>query len=229
MAINPATEYVNIEAPTAAYPYGSAKESTSKTSKDGTPIDKPMLDDILGFHQALLSAASIVPSGAADSVTASQYLEALQALFATAAQGALADTALQPGGVFYVGEIRQFAFNEVPTLWLELGQAVSRATYAALFAEIGILWGPGNGTTTFDLPPKGYFLRSGPIANVGEIVEDSIKAHTHTVGLQVNGEGADGAEGGNGGSAGSLTSGSTGGTETAPKHIIILECIYAGV
>lgn len=32
------------------------------------------------------------------------------------------------------------------------GQAVSRTTYAALFAEIGTTWGAGDGTTTFNLP-----------------------------------------------------------------------------
>lgn len=32
------------------------------------------------------------------------------------------------------------------------GQAVSRATYAALFNAIGVIWGSGNGTTTFNVP-----------------------------------------------------------------------------
>lgn len=31
-------------------------------------------------------------------------------------------------------------------------QAVSRSTYAALFAEIGVTYGPGDGSTTFNLP-----------------------------------------------------------------------------
>lgn len=46
-----------------------------------------------------------------------------------------------------------------PTGWLlEDGAAVSRTTYAALFAAIGITYGPGDGTTTFNLPNwKGRF------------------------------------------------------------------------
>lgn len=37
--------------------------------------------------------------------------------------------------------------------WLECnGQAVSRSTYADLFAAIGTAYGAGNGTTTFNLP-----------------------------------------------------------------------------
>lgn len=32
------------------------------------------------------------------------------------------------------------------------GSAVSRATYSGLFSKIGTIWGPGDGTTTFNLP-----------------------------------------------------------------------------
>ena len=40
------------------------------------------------------------------------------------------------------------------------GSAVSRTAYAALFAAIGITYGPGNGSTTFNLPDfRGVFLR----------------------------------------------------------------------
>lgn len=41
----------------------------------------------------------------------------------------------------------------IPTGWLACdGSAVSRTTYARLFAEIGTSYGIGNGTTTFNLP-----------------------------------------------------------------------------
>lgn len=40
------------------------------------------------------------------------------------------------------------------------GSAVSRTTYAGLFAVIGIAHGSGNGSTTFNIPDyRGYFLR----------------------------------------------------------------------
>lgn len=40
------------------------------------------------------------------------------------------------------------------------GSEVSRTTYAALYAKISARVGPGNGTTTFNLPDlRGYFLR----------------------------------------------------------------------
>lgn len=54
-----------------------------------------------------------------------------------------------------------FGSSTPPTGWLEEdGSAVSRTTYADLFAEIGTTWGAGNGTTTFNLPDsRGEFKR----------------------------------------------------------------------
>jgi microcystin-dependent protein len=51
------------------------------------------------------------------------------------------------------------------------GQAVSRSTYAALFAKIGTTWGSGDGSTTFNLPdmrgrvPAGADNEGGTPAN----------------------------------------------------------------
>jgi microcystin-dependent protein len=51
--------------------------------------------------------------------------------------------------------------SNVPSGWLYCnGSAVSRTTYAALFAAIGTAWGSGDGSTTFNLPyTQGLFLR----------------------------------------------------------------------
>ena len=55
-----------------------------------------------------------------------------------------------------VGAIIDFAIGEggtAPAGWLECnGAAVSRTTYAALFAAIGAAWGAGDGSTTFNVP-----------------------------------------------------------------------------
>lgn len=52
-----------------------------------------------------------------------------------------------------VGEVTAFAGSSAPTGWLLCdGSAVSRTTYAALFAIIGTTYGAGNGSTTFNLP-----------------------------------------------------------------------------
>lgn len=51
------------------------------------------------------------------------------------------------------GVVVPFAGSTAPTGWiLCFGQAVSRTTYATLFAAIGTTYGAGNGSTTFNLP-----------------------------------------------------------------------------
>jgi microcystin-dependent protein len=60
-----------------------------------------------------------------------------------------------------LGEIKPFAGSTVPTNFLSCdGTAVSRSTYATLFALIGITHGQGDGSTTFNLPDyRGRTLR----------------------------------------------------------------------
>lgn len=51
------------------------------------------------------------------------------------------------------GTIQGFVTQTLPSGWLECdGSQVSRVTYAALFAFTGILYGAGDGATTFNLP-----------------------------------------------------------------------------
>jgi microcystin-dependent protein len=106
------------------------------------------------------------------------------------------------------GAVMAFAMNSVPTGWLAAnGAAVSRATYATLFAAIGTTHGSGNGSTTFNLPDlRGIFVRgSGSQAvngftydggNVGGKQNDQIHDHHHehadyyqatTVSITING------------------------------------------
>ena len=50
------------------------------------------------------------------------------------------------------------------------GSAVSRTTYANLFTAIGVTYGAGNGTTTFNLPnTQGIFLRGAGSQTVGGV------------------------------------------------------------
>jgi microcystin-dependent protein len=56
-------------------------------------------------------------------------------------------------GLVPVGALVPCLLAAAPANWLLChGQAVSRTTYAALFAAIGVVAGAGNGTTTFNLP-----------------------------------------------------------------------------
>lgn len=65
-----------------------------------------------------------------------------------------------PAGV-PAGTVVAFAGASAPTGWLVCsGAAVSRTTYAALFAAIGTTHGAGDGSTTFNLPDlRGEFIR----------------------------------------------------------------------
>lgn len=59
------------------------------------------------------------------------------------------------------GAIDYFAMSTAPTGYLKAnGAAVSRTTYAVLFAAIGTAFGAGDGSTTFNLPDlRGEFVR----------------------------------------------------------------------
>jgi microcystin-dependent protein len=52
-----------------------------------------------------------------------------------------------------IGTLQLFATSSVPTGWVRCdGQALSRTAYADLFASIGITYGSGDGSTTFNIP-----------------------------------------------------------------------------
>jgi len=88
-----------------------------------------------------------------------------------------------------VGSVTAFARSTAPAGWLKAnGAAVSRTTYAALFAAIGTTFGVGDGSTTFNLPDlRGEFLRGWDDARgidsgraFGTLQTDDLKSHTHT-------------------------------------------------
>jgi microcystin-dependent protein len=64
-------------------------------------------------------------------------------------------TQLNAAGTVPVGAGMEWYSNTVPAKWLlQNGAAVSRSTYAALFAQIGVTFGAGDGVTTFNLPDR---------------------------------------------------------------------------
>lgn len=145
-----------------------------------------------------------------------------------------------------VGSILAYGGTSAPSGWLLCnGAAVSRTTYATLFAVLGISHGQGNGTTTFNVPDyRGRFLRGvnsstgvDPDAasrtamgtggntgdNVGSIQADQYASHTHTA--PFNG----GATGttvfapatSRGATAPGPTTDASGGNETRPKNAYV--------
>ena len=86
------------------------------------------------------------------------------------------------------GAIMDFAMTAVPAGWLQCdGAAVSRTTYAELFAAIGTAWGVGDGSTTFNLPDaRGrYRAMAGTDGTAvsktfGQKIADLFKSHNHS-------------------------------------------------
>ncbi len=81
MAISPISEYPNrVAAPDSNYPYGSARNSIIPNDGTGTPWEKDLVNDLLGFQQAILADAGITPNGLPDTSLASQYLDGLKSI-----------------------------------------------------------------------------------------------------------------------------------------------------
>ena len=89
------------------------------------------------------------------------------------------------------------AFHTVPKGWLQCnGAAVSRTTYAALFAVIGTKYGSGDGSTTFNLPNLHHKFIEGTntTSEVGQSVSAGLPnitgtftEHGNTSGLKCTG------------------------------------------
>jgi phage-related tail fiber protein len=120
------------------------------------------------------------------------------------------------------------------------GDAVSRATYATLFAAIGTTFGSGNGSTTFNLPDlRGEFVRgwddsrgvdSGRL--MGTSQADEFKSHTHVMSRTLTDLNVDARFDAVSRYATSddaeytdRATNATGGTETRPRNISLLACI----
>lgn len=154
-----------------------------------------------------------------------------------------ADGEISLGGT-PVGTLIYFAASTPPTGFVKAnGAAVSRTTYADLFAVIGTNWGVGNGSTTFNLPDlRGEFVRGWDDArgvdsgrSFASAQADELESHRHRVwGLAGGPIAVVGSQTRSfmGGQSGNWTDGyggnhieNTGGTETRPRNIAALACI----
>jgi len=140
------------------------------------------------------------------------------------------------------GEICWFAMSTAPAGFLKAnGSAVSRTTYAALFAAIGTTFGVGDGLTTFNVPDlRGEFVRAWDDGRgvdsgraIGSAQTDAFQGHKHNgvlsdsgVAVPYTGSGAYA----NGTTTGNPVTDGTNGTprtaaETRPRNIALLACI----
>lgn len=90
-----------------------------------------------------------------------------------------------------IGSITAYSSStQIPNGWFKCsGQAISRGTYSILFGLIGITYGAGDGSTTFNLPDlRGEFIRglsegrSGIDVgrNLGSWESEDFTSHTHS-------------------------------------------------
>ena len=94
----------------------------------------------------------------------------------------IATTAFVTATVVPTGVINMWGTATAPTGYLLCaGAAVSRSTYAALFAVIGTTFGVGDGSTTFNLPNYTSRMPYGTtIAATGGSADAVVVSHTHT-------------------------------------------------
>ena len=137
------------------------------------------------------------------------------------------------------GAVIPFVMTTAPSGWLKAnGAAVSRTTYAAVFAAVGTTYGAGDGSTTFNIPDlRGEFVRGwddgrGVDSNrgFGTRQADEFKRHFHGLseyGHTVQGNGYRARINYDDGPPfnGITLDANTGGQETRPRNIALLYCI----
>jgi len=135
------------------------------------------------------------PSHADQHADANDAIEALEAKVGVDGSAVTSSLDYKVATMLPSGMITPFAGSSAPTNWLLCdGSAVSRTTYAALFATIGTTYGSGNGSTTFNLPnlkgrvPVGLDSAQTEFDALGEtggakthtLTSTEMPSHTHT-------------------------------------------------
>jgi len=158
------------------------KHDAVMTTAQQMQIDSTALQTAVNSASGSANAAAASATNAANSATTA-------AASATNAANS-ATTAATPGTVIF------YAKSTPPAGFLKAnGAAVSRTTYAALFATIGTIFGAGDGSTTFNLPDlRGEFIRGWDDARgidsgreFGSAQAYAMQYHQHMIG---NGSGA---------------------------------------
>jgi len=198
-------------------------------------IDTP--DAAAGLFKTTPAPATVVPPAWLNDVQET-LLVAIEAAGITPVKGTwteLRDAIRRLGGGA-PGNVAMHAGATPPEGWLECdGAAVSRATYAALFDAIGVVYGVGDGATTFNLPdmrgefPRGWDNGRGVDAAraLGSAQGQAIQSHNHSLPNQNSGSTGANSINITGGGGGPLTTGSTGGTETRPRNVALMFIIQA--
>lgn len=228
------SEYINITGTTTITSFGT------KTNRYR----------VVGFSGALTlthNGTSLILPGAANITTVAGDI----AIFRSDASGNWAcltyqRTSQPPGNGLPAGTVVAWTTDTALAGTLECdGSAVSRTTYAGLFGVIGVIYGSGNGTTTFNLPDyRGRFLRGfdnsagvDPDAGsrtdrgdsttgdaVGTEQADEFESHTHGLAEVLNAPTSGSGAKITGAGSDDVTD-ATGGNETRPVNTAVMYCI----
>lgn len=116
-------------------------------------------------------------------------LNAILAELGSDPSGAAADLTARLATITPIGTVAAYAGAAAPTNWLMAnGGAVSRSTYAVLFGVIGVTYGAGDGSTTFNVPDlqtrvpvgKGTTAPFTALNTPSGNKDASLVAHSHT-------------------------------------------------
>jgi hypothetical protein len=190
----------------------------------------------LGLGSAALKTASDAGEGNLASVSGATTVNNIATFDDT--NGSLKDSGVPISAVGVPsGAVFWFAASAPPSGYFEAnGAAVSRTSYAALFAVCGTTFGAGDGSTTFNLPDlRGEFVRGWDDGRgvdsgrtFGSAQTDAFASHTHEEQIGSDNSGLQGT--GHGGGpwffgTQHIQTGAAGGTETRPKNVALLPCI----
>lgn len=148
------------------------------------------------FVNKVLRQTALMSSGVANWIARWQDTDVVDTLtdanlgdMMDAAFNAAFTSRLAAAQVVLPGSMMMWPNNSIPAGWLKRnGAAISRTTYAALFAQLGTTYGPGDGSTTFNLPDdRGLFERGWDDARgidtgrvLGSQQSGQNQSHTHT-------------------------------------------------
>jgi microcystin-dependent protein len=190
--------YVGSDAVVRAFIDNSSTQTLTNKTLTSPVISSPTLSSYAVFNE--ISAPSSPGAG-----TLSLYAKNDDKLYIKNSAGTESEIATANASV-PTGVIMMWSQPSPPTGFLICdGSLVSRSTYAALFSALsnGVIWGTGNGSTTFALPDmRGLFVRgvdqgagrdpnaAGRTAiatggatgnNAGSYEADAFTQHTHAV------------------------------------------------
>ena len=150
------------------------------TISNGTAGDASEIEANFTAIEAYVNGSTVNPDGST-AMTGALTLPAVDPAADNEAARKLYVDYHTPAGVMV-----EYGAAVAPAGWLLCnGAAVSRTTYARLFAALGVNWGAGNGSTTFNVPDRrsrvgvGWGTTYPTMGATGG--QTTVQAHTHVI------------------------------------------------